>query len=102
MSSASGLGARIDASLLPIAPRAREWFVSRGQDPILAAIGASDDYELLLAVAPKAKGRLRAARATTATPFTQIGVLTRQPACILQHGDVDAPLPESFEHFVEA
>ena len=99
LASASGVGARIDASALPIEPGARRWFEAHGDDPVLAALGASDDYEMLFAVPPRAKGRLRAARAASATPFTCIGALTKHTACVLTRNGVDAPLPSGFEHF---
>ena len=62
MAEASGVGATIDADMLPIDPDARQWFASRGADAAYEAIAKSDDYELLVAVRPKAPGRLRAAR----------------------------------------
>ena len=97
--TAAGVGARLDAATLPLEPAARLWFAAHGVDPVLAAIGASDDYEMLFAVAPGAKGRMRAARAGSATPFTCIGTLTRQPACVLTRDGVETPLPTGFEHF---
>ena len=99
LATASGVGARIDASALPIEPGARTWFAASGDDPLLAAIGASDDYEMLFAVPPGAKGRMRAARAASATPFTCIGALTKQAGCVLTRDGVDTPLPTGFEHF---
>lgn len=99
LAAASGLGARLDAAALPLEPAARAWFSARGDDPIAAAIGASDDYEMLFAVPAKAGGRLRAARATLATPFTRIGTLTKDRACVLQRDGRDTPLPQGFEHF---
>ncbi len=99
LTAASGAGARIDAACLPIEPGARCWFDAHGQDPVEAALGASDDYEMLFAVAPKAKGRMRAARVASATPFTCIGTLTKKAGCVLVRDGVDAPLPSGFEHF---
>ena len=99
LTAASGVGARIDAASLPIEPGARAWFHACGQDPVLAAIGASDDYEMLFAVPPGAKGRLRAARAASATPFTCIGTLTTHTGCVLTRDGVDEPMPMGFEHF---
>ncbi len=99
LTTASGTGARIDAACLPIEQGARRWFDARGLDPVTAAIGASDDYEMLFAVAPKAKGRMRAARVASATPFTCIGTLTKKAGCVLVRDGVDAPLPSGFEHF---
>ncbi len=99
LAGASGLGARLDASTLPIEPAARAWFTAHGADPVAAALGASDDYEMLFAVSPGAKGRLRAARAASATPFTCIGTLTKQRGCVLARDGADTPLPTGFEHF---
>ena len=83
LADASGVGARIEADLLPILPDARRWFESRGEDPVEAALAASDDYELLVAVPARAEGRLRAVRARTATPLTCIGVATKAAGCVL-------------------
>lgn len=102
LAAASGTGARLDASALPLEPGAITWQQARGRDPVHEALHASDDYELLFAVSPKAGGRLRAARASVATPFTRIGVLTTQPALVLHRDGVDTPLPTGFEHFVSA
>ena len=99
LTSASGVGARIDAAALPIDPGARRWFEARGDDPVVAAIGASDDYEMLFAVSPRAKGRMRAARAASATPFTCIGALTKHAGCVLTRHGIDESLPAGFEHF---
>ena len=50
VAAASGVGVRIDAEALPIDPAAREWWTSRGVDPVSAAVRGGDDYELLFAV----------------------------------------------------
>lgn len=102
LAAASGTGARLDASALPLEPGAVAWQQARGRDPIHEALHASDDYELLFAVGPKAGGRLRAARASVATPFTRIGVLTASPALVLHRDGAETPLPRGFEHFVSA
>ena len=100
---ADGLGASAPASTptcCPSLPDARRWFESRGEDPVEAALAASDDYELLVAVPARAEGRLRAVRARTATPLTRIGVVTkdRAAACWPAPGG-DAALPAGFVHF---
>jgi len=102
LAAASGTGARIDAATLPIEPGARRWSATRGLDPVAAAVAASDDYELLFAVGPKAGGRLRAARASFATPLTRIGVLTTAPALLLVADGAESALPTGFEHFASA
>ena len=102
LAAASGCGAQLDAAALPLEPGGAAWQRARGRDALHEALHASDDYELLFAVGPKAGGRLRAARKSFGTPLTRIGVLTPQPALVLHHGGVDTPLPSGFEHFVSA
>jgi thiamine-monophosphate kinase len=78
VAEASGCGAEIDASALPIEDGARSWWEARGEDPVAKAVSGGDDYELLFAVPPKWRGRLRHARSHAATPpLTRIGVLTK-------------------------
>lgn len=102
LAAASGTGARLEASALPLEPGAVTWQQARGRDPLYEALHASDDYELLFAVSPKSGGRLRAARATFATPLTRVGVLTAQAALVLHRDGLDTPLPTGFEHFASA
>ena len=102
LGAASGLGARIDASLVPVDPAARRWFDAEGLDALGAALGASDDYELLAAVPAKANRRLREALGRTATPMTRIGVLTRDHAFVLVTGLEETTLPDGFHHFAPA
>jgi thiamine-monophosphate kinase len=99
LAAASGLGARIDAALVPVLPDARHWHERRGEPAVASALAASDDYELLVAVPARGEGRLRAVRARTATPFTRIGVLTADRACVLHDAGTDLPLPDGFAHF---
>ena len=100
LSSASGTGARIDAELLPIHPGAKEWFGRRGTDPTAASIAGGDDYELLFAVAPKKRGRLRGVmREARGLAITRIGELTADRSVgLLRNGQLE-PLPSGFVHF---
>lgn len=95
---ASGLGARIEAACVPLDPAVAAWAAVSGRDAIEAAL-ASDDYELVVAVPPKAGGRLRAARTGLTTPLTKIGVLTREPDLVVVRDGVATPLSSGFEHF---
>lgn len=103
IAAASGVGARVDGDALPIAQACREWFVSRGKDPMLAAVEGGDDYELLFAVRPRSRRRLAAALRHADAPVTRIGVCTdgsvtdivRQTA----HGREVLPLPAGYSHF---
>jgi thiamine-monophosphate kinase len=98
---ASGVGLRIDADLLPIDPAAREWWTSRGVDPVTAAVRGGDDYELLFAVPAKGRGPMRSVlRHVADPPLTKIGTFTKDPReVVLTRGEQEDALPEGFEHF---
>ncbi|MEZ5417601.1 MAG: thiamine-phosphate kinase [Vicinamibacterales bacterium] len=95
---ASGTGARVDAAAVPIHPAATAWSRTAGRDALDVAM-ASDDYELLVAVPPKARGRLAAARRGCRTPIPRIGVLTAGRDVVVERGGVEMPVPAGFEHF---
>ena len=100
LAQASGTGAIVEASALPIPEAARRWFESRGQDPIRAAVSGGDDYELLFAVPPRSRGRLRTViRQARGVPVTRIGELTAAPAILLKRDGVTEAMPDGFTHF---
>jgi len=100
MSSASQTGARIDAALLPIHPAAHTWFGRQGGDAVAAAVTGGDDYELLFAVSPKRRGRLRGVfREARGVPMTRIGALTADRSVGLMRDGRLEPLPTGFVHF---
>jgi thiamine-monophosphate kinase len=101
MAEASGCGAEIDASTLPVDACARQWWEARNTDPIVAALSGGDDYELLIAVPARWRGRLRHVRTRVAhPPLTRIGVLTknRRERVLVRDGR-RADLPAGFEHW---
>ncbi len=98
LAAASGVGALVEADRLPIAADARQWFAQRGDDLVDAAL-ASDDYELLIAVPPRAERRLRDVASRIATPLTRIGAVTAGPTCLITRGGADQALPTGFVHF---
>ena len=101
VAAASRVGVRIDAEALPIDEGARAWWTARGIDPVTASLAGGDDYELLLAVPPRARGALRSLRRHVADPpLTKIGVVTKDPReiVVVRSGKAEA-LPEGFEHF---
>ena len=101
VAAASGVGVRVDAAALPIDPAAREWWTSRGVDPVIAALRGGDDYELLFAVPAKGRGPLRSVmRHITNPPLTKIGLFTKDPReVVLTRGEHEESLPEGFQHF---
>jgi thiamine-monophosphate kinase len=100
VAEASGTGARISAEKLPLDPGAALVFTARGTDPVQAAISGGDDYELLVAVQPKMRGRLRGVQQQArGVPLTCIGELTAEPDLLLDRAGVLEPLPQGFVHF---
>jgi thiamine-monophosphate kinase len=100
IAEASGVGMTIDAAAIPLAAGVREWHAQHGGDPLAAAIGASDDYELLFTVRPAQRGRLRAVRTQLGQlPVTKIGVVTKGRDVLLAEAAGTRGLPRGFDHF---
>jgi thiamine-monophosphate kinase len=96
----SGTGAKVEADALPVHPGAASWFTGQGRDAISAAIAGGDDYELLLAMRPRFKGRLRnLVRQAQGVPITRIGELTASREIVVVRGGRADPLPSGFVHF---
>jgi thiamine-monophosphate kinase len=101
IAEASGVGVTVDASLLPIDPAARAFFEAQRLDPVEASLEA-DDYELLVTVRPRARGRLAAAIRHGGAPLTRIGRCTENRAITIRHSGTeatDAALPAGYTHF---
>ena len=96
----SGTGAKVEADALPVHPGATSWFTGQGRDAIAAAMTGGDDYELLLAMRPRFKGRLRnLVRQAQGVPITRIGELTASREIVVVRGGRADPLPSGFVHF---
>ncbi len=90
IANASGLGAIIDAGALPIEEG------STLQD----ALAGGEDYELLFAVSPRMRSRLRHVRRLTGhLAVTRIGRLTADRAMLLSRDGSTEELPAGFAHF---
>jgi thiamine-monophosphate kinase len=102
IAEASGVGVIVDASLLPIDPAARAYFDAQRLDAIEESIAAGDDYELLVAVRPRARGRLTAAIHHGGAPLTRIGRCTDDLSVRIRRPGVEATeaaLPAGYTHF---
>jgi thiamine-monophosphate kinase len=100
LARASGCGARILAEAIPIEPGARAWWLGRGVDPVLAALGGGEDYELVFTVPPRWRGRLRQVQRHVTDPgLTRVGTLTRAAEIVLERDGRLEPWPEGYEHF---
>jgi len=100
IASASNTGARIDAAFLPIHPSAEPWFSRSRADAVSATLAGGDDYELLFAVPPKRRSRLRGVfREARGVAITRIGALTPDRSVGLTRDGRLEPLPAGFAHF---
>lgn len=100
IAEASGTGAVIDASALPVHPGAAAWFAAHAQDPVVTAMSGGDDYELLFAVPKTGGGRLRAVkREARGLPLTRIGELTAEPGIVISRDGRREQLPGGYSHF---
>ena len=94
---ASGVGARVDARLLPLSPALLA--VVGDTTARTLALSAGDDYELLFAVAPDRANRLEALE--VADSMTEIGVIESEPGQrLVGPSGRMAPVPSGFRHFL--
>jgi thiamine-monophosphate kinase len=76
LARASGVGARIDASTLPVAPGVAEVAVAAGREPLDLAVSGGEDYELLAALpADGLEAAIAAVGAAAGVGLTPIGEL---------------------------
>ena len=99
LTEASGIGATIEGSALPIEPTARQWFVEQGRDVVNESITGGDDYELLFAARPRLRGRLKAAERHGDAPLTRIGSCTADPGVVLNQDGINRTMPFGYHHF---
>ena len=100
LSAAGGVGATVDASLIPVAPCARSWFETQGTDPVHASLIGGEDYELLFAVRPNIRRQLQAAlRRSGLISITRIGQVTSDTSLALVRDGKREILPSGYEHF---
>jgi thiamine-monophosphate kinase len=90
IAEASGLGAIVEADELPI----------ETGSTLRDALAGGEDYELLFAVSPRMRSRLRNARRVAGDlTVTRIGRLTADRAMLLSRSGSTEELPAGFEHF---
>jgi thiamine-monophosphate kinase len=100
VAEASGVGITLDAAAIPLTAEVRETQQQRGRDPLDAAFGGGDDYELFFTVRPAHRGRLRAVYQQLGDlPITRIGVVTKGRELLVRDENGTRPLPAGYEHF---
>lgn len=97
----SGVGARVEASAIPLSPALRAAGLALGLDPLHLALSGGEDYELLFtgAASPEAAELSR----VLGLSVTRIGTITPgpRPLEIVGPGGRPVPLPRGgFEHFL--
>jgi thiamine-monophosphate kinase len=94
----SGVGARVEASLLPLDPRLKASGVG-GDEALALALDGGEDFELLFTAAPRKASRLP--REVAGVPVTCVGEVTRERGKVRLVRDGQARLlkPGGFEHF---
>jgi len=96
--TASGCGAVLDESALPVAPALQHWPRARIR---AMALGGGDVYQLCFTAPPSARAAVQAASRATATPVTRIGHTTAEPGLTVRDasGQPLTDLPPGFDHF---
>ncbi|MCL4846694.1 MAG: thiamine-phosphate kinase [Acidobacteria bacterium] len=99
LAEGSGLGAWVDAALVPVHPSTAVAFDGHG-DPLTRAIVGGDEYELLFAVPRRVERAFAAAIRTAAdVPATRIGELVKSPGLVLRRSGGDDSWPRGYAHF---
>ena len=100
VAAASRAGIIVFAEDLPIPHEAVQRLSRDGGDPVEAAIGGGEDYELLFTVPRRRRRALEAVlRAAGGLPCTRIGTVTADRALVLRRAGSDGALPGGFAHF---
>jgi len=100
MCRASGVGAAVDCTLLPLSPAARNALAA--DDSLLACVLAGgDDYELLFTAPPAARAAVEAAAAESGVAVGRIGGIEVQPGVRVVDGAgrALAPAATGWRHF---
>jgi thiamine-monophosphate kinase len=97
----SRVGAIVVGEDVPIDDAAARWFAEReGVDPLEAALGGGEDYELVFTVPRRRRRALEAVLRSAGIPAcARIGTVTRGAAVLLRRAAVDGPMPTGFTHF---
>ncbi|MGH7683546.1 MAG: thiamine-phosphate kinase [Vulcanimicrobiaceae bacterium] len=85
MCAASRVGAIVDAAQIPVASVAGAFATATGRDPLRYGLGGGEEFELLVAVAPRAFRAVAQSFARSfKRPLQQIGTATKTGAVLLR------------------
>ncbi len=97
----SGVGAELDASLLPVDPAAVAIAARYGRDPLTLALDGGEEYELLCALAPEHRDEaLATLRAVGCAPAVIGRLTTRAAGMTLRRpdGSTEPPRARGWDH----
>ncbi len=95
--AASGMGAELDADLLPLSAELRAAAPERAVE---YALTGGDDYELCFTLSEQATDRLQQMTAEWSVPVTRIGTVVSDPGIRWQHQGRTLRVPDAtFRHF---
>ncbi len=97
----SGVGAVINAALIPLAPAAEKRAETSGGTALDHALGDGEDFELLLTLPPEAWEHFRKKPVPHGlAPFTKIGSITQESGIALQisEGETIPLAPQGYQH----
>jgi thiamine-monophosphate kinase len=101
VTAASGVGAIVEASTIPVPDEARAVLQRLSGDRWLdAAVAGGEDYELLFTASPRRRRSVAAVlQRANGLVCTRIGRITRAPDVVLRRPEGDGAFPEGFAHF---
>jgi thiamine-monophosphate kinase len=94
--AASGVGARVDVTRIPVLAAAREAAAREGESAWRFAARSGEEYELLAAMPPEAGDEVLAA---APVPLTVIGTIEAEPGLRAFDDAGEVTLPGGFDHF---
>ncbi len=98
LARAGGVGLRIDAAALPLAPGVAEVAAAAGRDPLELAAAGGEDYELLAALAPELLSEaLRTVAATAEGGLRQVGEAIAGAGVEIRRPDGEILAPAGFD-----
>ncbi len=100
--AASGVGARVDLSCLPVSDALRAAAAELGQDPLILALSGGEDFELLFSVAADDVEAVRAATAGVGVTSTVVGEIIRSGLRVLHPDGTETDLAgygDGWDHF---
>lgn len=98
---ASGVGAVVDSTAVPVDPNVLQLTRARGGDALALALHGGEDYQLLLAVPPGHLAELRELAAVWELPVTVLGQFAEGPGPVMlkSPGEVVPLAASSHDHF---